>query len=197
MFLKLKNHEIETECEGSAILSCGEKWGRQPCNRQTPTSNSHAVHSKASPRCRKRRNWLGLDQRKVFGPKGAEIAFFPEAVEIQEISLVALTIGRETFVCICNVGLVQHGKSVACCFSLIGQNCGEELFINGRLILPSDFESAGIRVPLDRVAEQVRQQEKTLLGRYRIVDVDFQAIQIAGQRVGNVPGHHSNTIAGL
>ena len=43
-------------------------------------------------------------------------------------------------------------------------------------------------------AEQVAQQEEALVGRHRVIDVDFGPIEVARQRVGNIPRHHRNPV---
>src|SRR5207245_1371459 len=74
-------------------------------------------------------NWVFLPAQLNNQPVAVKvwigIPLFPGAVEIQEVNLVALAIGREPFVRVCDSGLVQHGKSVARCFVLVGQNGGE------------------------------------------------------------------------
>jgi hypothetical protein len=42
--------------------------------------------------------------------------------------------------------------------------------------------------------EQVRQQKEALFGRYRIIDMDLRAIQIAGQRIRDVPGDNLDAV---
>ena len=90
-----------------------------------------------------------------------------------------------------NAGLVEHAETEACRFPFVLHDRRQKVFADGRLMRLADLEGARVHVPLDGVAEQVRQQEESQLGTHRVVDVDLGAIQIAGQRVGDVPGHDS------
>ena len=50
----------------------------------------------------------------------------------------------------------------------------------------AQFKNAGNYVPLDRMAKQMRQQKQALFGGHCMINVDFRAIQITGQRVWNI-----------
>jgi len=64
-------------------------------------------------------------------------------------------------------------KPVACSLELVFDDFGKEPFFDRGPILPADFEGAWIRIPLNRMPKQMGQQEKPLLRRYRLIDVNL------------------------
>src|SRR5687767_10719416 len=43
----------------------------------------------------------------------------------------------------------------------------------------------------------MREQKKPLLGRYQVIDVDFAAVQVAGERIGNVASDDADAVEAL
>ena len=54
-----------------------------------------------------------------------------------------------------------------------------------------------IHVPLHGMTEKMREQEETLFGSNGVIDMNFRSIQIAGQRIRDVPGDDPEAVGFL
>ena len=61
----------------------------------------------------------------------------------------------------------------------------------------AQIERGWIHVPLHGMTEEMRQQEESLFGSNGAVDVNFRSIQIASQRIRDVPGHDPEAVSFL
>jgi len=100
-------------------------------------------------------------------------------------------------VCIANARFVKQFQAVRRRLPFISHERRKECFVHRRHSCPPEFERGGIDVPLHGVAEEMGQQEQPLLGRDRAIDVDFGAVQIADQRIGNIARDHAHEVAPL
>ena len=107
---------------------------------------------------------------------------------------IACRVVGEPLIGVGDSDLVEQAQRVAAASFSYSINAGRASLAHRRLARLAELERSGDDVPLDRVAEQVGQQEEALFRRHRVVDVDLGAIQVAGQWIGNVPGDHADAV---
>lgn len=93
-----------------------------------------------------------------------------------------------------DAALVQQLQSIARRLALIGQQRRQERFLHRRPVRLTQREGLRVGVPLHRMAEQVGQQEQTLLGRDGEIDMNLRAVEVADQGSGDVARHHAHLV---
>src|ERR1700722_6517972 len=182
--------------------SGGGAGGRSLARRFSPNRycpnylflNHDPIHPERPSCGREWRDRLGLDERRVVPPEGLRIALLTAAIEMQQISPVARAVIRKPLIGIGDATLVKQGQPETGSLAFVGHDRGNQRLIDGRLILPADLKCGRIHIPLHRVSEKMSQQKKSQLSGDRIVDVDFQSVEVAGERIRNISRDHANPV---
>src|ERR1700733_4192604 len=160
-------------------------------------SNHDSLRPKRPSGRSKRGNCLRLNRGRIVSPKRPKIPFLSRAIEMQQVCLVARRVITKPAVNISDANLMKQRKSVARGFTFVGNNGGKQIFTHWRLIPLAKFKQRGVRIPLPGVPKKVPQQEQALFRTDGVINMDFRAVEVARQRIGNIPGHDADSVGAL
>ena len=141
-----------------------------------------------------RRDRARWDQGSAVAPEAQEFSFLAGHVEVAQIGCVAGCVIGEPLVGFRDAELMQKTQGIAGGFALIVHQRGQLLRANRRIARTAEIEGRGVDVPLDGVTEQVRQKKQALFGRNGVIDVNFDAVEVAGERVRNIAGDDADAV---
>jgi hypothetical protein len=162
-------------------------------NRQS-ASNHNPIHPERSSRRSELWNSFGLYQRRILPPESLGIPLLAAAIEMQQICPVAGAVIREPLIGVGDAALMEQCQPIAGRFSLVGDDRGNQRLVDRRLIAPANLEPVRVHIPLHRVSEKMSEKKKPQLRRDRVVDVNFEPIEISSERIGNVTRDHANSV---
>jgi DNA-binding GntR family transcriptional regulator len=159
--------------------------------------NDQALAAEGPARRCKLRDGLGLEQRRVVAPEGEKVFLLAGAVVVEEVVQVARCGISQPLIGAVDAALVKKREGVAGSFPLVRQDARHAVFGNRRLVELADLKGAGIGVPLHGVAEEMRQQKQPLFGCDCVIDLDFGAVEVAGERIRDIARDDTDPIGTL